>query len=66
MRAQVMGRKSQPDHQTLVSKDLFVISEDWIGELGVEGGERLWFGVARLHDGNMDGIVGVTRPWEIN
>lgn len=66
MRAQVVGRESQPDHQTLVSKDLFVISEDGIGELGVEGGERLWFGVARLHDGNMDRIVGVARPYEIN
>jgi hypothetical protein len=62
VRAHIMGRKAQADNQPPVSKDLFLITKDGVGELGVERGERLGFLVARLDNGDMNRIVGVARP----
>ena len=58
-----MGSKSQPNNQTFVSKYLFLVAEDRVGELGMERRECLWLRFARLDDRDMDRIVGVTRPW---
>lgn len=62
MRAQIVGREAQTNYQSLVTKYLFIVTEDWVCKLGVERGKRLRLLLARLDDSNMNRIVGVARP----
>jgi len=65
MRAEIVGGEAQSNDQALVSKNLFIITKDGIGELRVESRQRLGFRIARLHDRDMERIIGVARPWEV-
>lgn len=57
-----MGGKAQSDDQPLVAKDLLFIAKDRVGKLRMEGRKGVGFGLARLHDSDVDRIVGVTGP----
>lgn len=62
MRTEVVGCKAQADNQPFVSEDLLFVAEDRICELRVESREGLGFGVARLHNRDVERIVGIARP----
>lgn len=64
--AEIMGSKPQADDQASVAKNLLFISENWVGKLRMKAGKRGGFFFAGLDDSNMNGVVGVARPYKIN
>lgn len=59
MRAEIVSGKSQANYQALIAEDLLIVAKYRVSELGMEGRKGLRLGLARLHDRNMERIIGV-------
>lgn len=63
MRPEIVSRESQPDNQPLVAKNALLITKDRVRKLRMEPSECLGLVLARLDQGDMNGVVGVARPY---
>lgn len=59
-----MGGKAQSNDQAFIPKNLLFIPENGVGELRVKGRECFWLRLARLHNRDVERIIGVACPYK--
>lgn len=62
MRAHVISTIAQVDFESFVSENLFLVSENRVGEGWLEGSEGLQTRLGRLDQTNVEDIVGLLQP----